>query len=222
MGYLHDPVGTAQSLTPDGYLRTGDIGVLDARGFLYITGRAKELLVTSGGENVAPLLIEDALKERLPCVSNVVVIGNGRKFLTCLVTLKSDWRGLESESVAPTTGLHPLTAKFVADCGSSARTTQEAARCPRVLEAIAQGVAWVNVRAVSRASRVGRVTLLPEDFSMAGGEVTATMKLKRNVIEAKHAAVIEVSGGVCNVSSRHVTDSKRPYTVRGYPPFGAG
>ncbi len=74
-----------------------------------------------------------------------------------------------------------------------------------MLEAIAQGVAWVNVRAVSRASRVGRVTLLPEDFSMAGGEVTATMKLKRNVIEAKHAAVIEVSGGVCHVTSHHVT-----------------
>ena len=107
MGYLNDATATSTSTTDDGFLLTGDVGRMDEDGFLYITGRAKELIVTSGGENVAPVPIEDAIKQALPCVSHAVVIGNGRKFLSVLVSLKSDWRGPDNELVVPTAGLGP-------------------------------------------------------------------------------------------------------------------
>ena len=70
------------------YILKGDIGCIDEDGYLKITGRIKEILITAGGENVPPLLIEDAIKEALPCVSNVMVVGDKKKFLCCLITMK--------------------------------------------------------------------------------------------------------------------------------------
>ena len=69
----------------------GDIGCIDSKGYLRITGRIKELIITAGGENVPPLLIEDAIKEQLPCISNVMVVGDKKKFLSCLLTMKGKY-----------------------------------------------------------------------------------------------------------------------------------
>jgi long-chain-fatty-acid--CoA ligase ACSBG len=89
MGYLNSPAKTQEMFDADGYLHSGDIGKIDEDGFLFITGRIKELIITAGGENVAPIPIEDAVKEELPgIVSNSMVVGDKRKYLTLLITLK--------------------------------------------------------------------------------------------------------------------------------------
>ncbi len=128
LGYLNDAEGTAAATTLDGFLLTGDVGIMDDHGFLHITGRAKELIITSGGENVAPVVIEDAVKQAVPFVSNAVVIGNNRKFLVLLVTLKSDWTGPDSEVVVPTAGLGELCACAV--CCSTSYSLTTVAPCP--------------------------------------------------------------------------------------------
>lgn len=89
MGYLNNPEATFEVMDSEGYFHTGDIGCLDPQtGFLDITGRQKELIITAGGENVSPIPIEIAIKEACPIISHVVVIGDERKYLTCLLTLK--------------------------------------------------------------------------------------------------------------------------------------
>ena len=86
MGYLFNEDKTAETFDADGWLKSGDIASIDADGFVSITGRIKELIITAGGENIAPLPIEDNIKKELPdAVSNVMVVGDGKKFLTCLV-----------------------------------------------------------------------------------------------------------------------------------------
>ncbi len=89
MGYLNDEQKTKESFDSDGFLRTGDTIRMDADGFMYITGRIKELIITAGGENIAPVPIEDILKAESPkLISNCMVVGDKRRFLTILVTLK--------------------------------------------------------------------------------------------------------------------------------------
>merc|ERR1719450_1127988 len=88
MGYMRNEDATKETIDKDGYLHSGDIGAIDS-GLLKITGRIKELIITAGGENVAPVPIEDAIKKHLPAVSNVMVVGDKRKFLSCIVTLKT-------------------------------------------------------------------------------------------------------------------------------------
>lgn len=88
MGYLKEPEKTVETLTSDGWLRTGDWGYLDKEGSLAISGRIKDLIITSGGENIPPSRIENTIKGQLTCISNAVVIGDKRKYLTVLLTLK--------------------------------------------------------------------------------------------------------------------------------------
>ena len=88
MGYLKDETKTLETLTEDGWIRSGDMGYMDADNNLYISGRLKELIITAGGENIPPAHIEALIKQELPCLSNAVVIGDHKKYLTVLLTFK--------------------------------------------------------------------------------------------------------------------------------------
>ena len=88
MGYLNNEEKTREAVDEWGWLHSGDIGRVDDKGFMYITGRIKELIITAGGENVAPVPIEDIIKEECPAISNCMLIGDKRKFLAMLITLK--------------------------------------------------------------------------------------------------------------------------------------
>uniref|UniRef100_A0A1I8MWU3 long-chain-fatty-acid--CoA ligase n=1 Tax=Musca domestica TaxID=7370 RepID=A0A1I8MWU3_MUSDO len=88
MGYLKEPHKTREAFTEDGFIKSGDIGQLDAGGNVYINGRIKEIIITSGGENIPPIYIEDQIKKLLPCVGNAMVVGDNRKYLTVLLTFK--------------------------------------------------------------------------------------------------------------------------------------
>lgn len=89
MGYLNDPSATFDVMDSEGYFHTGDVGCIDSKtGFLEITGRVKEIIITAGGENVSPIPIEISIKEVCPIVNHAIVIGDERKYLTCLLTLK--------------------------------------------------------------------------------------------------------------------------------------
>ena len=157
-------------------------------GFVSITGRIKELIITAGGENVPPVLIEDALKDAMPALSNAMVIGDKRKFLTVLLTLQAD---VDLESGVPTKKLTGHALETCKEIGSTATTTEEARDDPKWKAYIDAGVKKANSQATSRAQNVGKWALLTEDFSEAGGELTPTLKLKRSVAAEKHSAAIE-------------------------------
>jgi long-chain-fatty-acid--CoA ligase ACSBG len=124
MGYLKNEKATIETIDEEGYLRSGDQGRFDERGFLMITGRIKELIITAGGENVAPVIIEDNFKETCPMVSNVIVFGEMQKYLTALVTFKVD---MDPASGEPTRNL-TIEAKngFKRELGIDINTSDEA------------------------------------------------------------------------------------------------
>jgi long-chain acyl-CoA synthetase len=167
-GYWKNDTATAEALT-DGWFHTGDIGELDEAGFLTITGRKKELIVTAGGKNVAPAVLEDRLRAH-PLVSQCMVVGDGKPFIAALVTVDAEalpgW--LERAGKDPGTEL----ADLVDD--------------PELRKAIGEAVADAN-QAVSRAEQIREFRILPVDFSESGGEMTPTMKVKRAVVADKYA-----------------------------------
>jgi long-subunit acyl-CoA synthetase (AMP-forming) len=171
-GYFKDEAATRAALDAEGWLHSGDIGTLDADGFLQITDRKKDLLITAGGENIAPQMLEGLLKA-IAGISQVVVVGDRRRYLAALVTL--DAERFASEAAA---------------AGSPAKTPAEAAACPQFHAHIMRQVEEVN-RSLARVQTIKRVTILARDFSIEGGELTPTMKVKRNVVNEKYKAEIE-------------------------------
>lgn len=118
MGYLKSAEKTQEALTPEGWLRSGDLGMVDESGFFRITGRAKEILITAGGENVAPIPIEETLKKQLPCVANAMVIGDRKKFLSVLLTLKTE---VDPVTLEPLPQLSPIALEWCQNIGSKSQ-----------------------------------------------------------------------------------------------------
>ncbi|KAF0715215.1 Aste57867_3509 [Aphanomyces stellatus] len=187
MGYLNADAQTAETFDADGFLKTGDCATIDANGFAYLTGRMKELLKTAGGEYVAPVHLENVLKEAMPILSTAVVIGDAKKFLTALFTLRVD----HDQNGVPLDTLDAFVLRTLTEIGSTATTVREAQACPLVQAHLQAGLEKANARAISRAQKVQKFTLLDKDFSVSGGEFTATLKLKRKVITDKYAAAID-------------------------------
>eukprot|EP01136_Pigoraptor_vietnamica_P024853 Opistho-1_new@78237 len=187
MGYMEDPESTAKEFDGEGYLRSGDIGKIDSEGFLSITGRIKELIITAGGENVPPLVIEAVVKEEISIISNVMVIGDKRRYLICLITLRSEF----DEEGYPTNKLADAVIQELEAAGSKSKTVEEAKKDPIVTQILTEGMDRANKRAISNAQKIRKWLILPLDFSVAGNELGPTMKLKRRVVNKKYQAEIE-------------------------------
>ncbi|XP_067824331.1 long-chain-fatty-acid--CoA ligase ACSBG2 isoform X2 [Heptranchias perlo] len=181
MGYLNMEDKTEEAIDNDGWLHSGDLGKHDENGFLYITGRIKELIITAGGENIPPVPIEDAVKEHVSIVSNAMLIGDKRKFLSMLLTLKCN---VNSDTGEPQDDLTQEAIQFCQKIGSKATKVSEifANKDCEVFGAIQEGINRVNEKAPSNAQRIQKWLLLDKDFSIPGGELGPTMKLKRPVV----------------------------------------
>lgn len=114
MGYFKNPEETAKTIDSNCFLHSGDNGTLTDKGVLFITGRAKELIITAGGENIPPLLIENEIRAALPFIANVMLVGDMKKYLTCLLTLKEDQPGSGK--------LDNMTKAYFADRGCEVST----------------------------------------------------------------------------------------------------
>ncbi|XP_064424686.1 long-chain-fatty-acid--CoA ligase ACSBG2 isoform X3 [Latimeria chalumnae] len=178
MGYLNMEDKTAESLDTEGWLHSGDLGNHDKDGCLYITGRIKELIITAGGENIPPVLIEDAVKEQVPLISNCMLIGDQRKFLAMLITLKCN---VNEDTGEPEDDLTPEAISICEKLGSKAKKVSDilGSKDKTVYNAIQEGINRVNMKAASNAQKIQKWDILEKDFSVAGEELGPTMKLKR-------------------------------------------
>jgi long-chain acyl-CoA synthetase len=168
LGYFKEPAATAETLR-DGWLYSGDLGAFDADGFLQITGRKKEIIITAGGKNIAPKNIEAAIKNH-PLVNEAVVIGDRRKFLTALVTL-------DPEAVE----------RFAFDQGIPVHAVASHERT----RASIQGAIDAANAELARVEQVKKFTILPRNLSIEAGELTPTLKVKRKRVNESFAAEIE-------------------------------
>ncbi len=169
-GYWRNDAATAEVLDPEGWFRSGDVGSLDEEGFLRVTGRKKELIITAGGKNVAPAVLEDRLRAS-PLISQCVVVGDGRPFIACLITLDEEglefWRKQHGrEPGADVTGDPDLIADIQAAVDDANK-------------------------AVSRAESIRRFRILHTDFTEANGYLTPSLKVRRNAVLKDFADDIE-------------------------------
>ncbi|MGN6187697.1 MAG: AMP-dependent synthetase/ligase [Conexibacter sp.] len=169
LGYYENEAATREALDEHGWLRTGDLGTLDDGGFLRITGRTKDLIITSSGKNVTPSNLEAALRE-VRWISQAVAFGDRRPYLVALLTLDPDELPALARCVGHEDG---------AEAGSLAAD-------PRVRALLDAEVAAVNAR-FARIEQIKRFGILDHDFSQAAGELTPTLKLKRNVVYDRYA-----------------------------------
>jgi len=171
-GYFNKPQATAEAIDPEGWFHTGDVGVIDADGFLVITDRKKDIIVTSGGKKVAPQPIENLLKTD-PLVGEVVMVGNRRNFPSALVVPNFD--SLE---------------KWARDHGVAAPSREALVGDARVLELYDRRIKELTAH-LAQFERIKKVALLPREFSLEAGELTPTLKVKRRVVEEKYKDVID-------------------------------
>ncbi|XP_033490950.2 long-chain-fatty-acid--CoA ligase ACSBG1 isoform X1 [Epinephelus lanceolatus] len=190
MGFLNMEDKTREALDEDGWLHSGDLGRIDEEGFLFITGRIKELIITAGGENVPPVPIEEAVKKEVPIISNAMLIGDKRKFLSMLLTLKCC---SDKETTEPTEELSSEAVEFCRQLGSQATKVSDITegKDKDVHQAIQEGINRVNAAATSNAQRIQKWTILEKDFTVSGGELGPTMKLRRPVVLEMYHKVIE-------------------------------
>lgn len=172
-GYRDDPAKTAEAIDADGWLHTGDLATIDPDGYVTIVDRKKELIITTGGKNISPATIEDALHAASPLIAGAVAIGNDRPYVTALITLDPD-----------------LAAVFASHSGSTDNTPTELVENPDVRAEIDRAVAAANTH-LSHVEEVKKFALLPEFWEPGGDEFTPTLKLRRTPICAKYARQIE-------------------------------
>ncbi|OHV34113.1 MULTISPECIES: AMP-dependent synthetase/ligase [Pseudofrankia] len=171
-GYHRAPEATAELLDADGWVHTGDVGVLDDDGFLRVVDRKKELIITSSGKNIAPSTIENALKES-PLIGHAMVVGDGHPYLVAILTLDGE--------------VAPVVARGL---GVQAGSLAELARHPAIRAAVAAAVDAANAR-LSRPEQVKAFELLAQEWTVESEELTPTLKLKRRVVGSKYADVID-------------------------------
>jgi long-chain acyl-CoA synthetase len=172
-GYHNLPDETAAALTPDGWLRTGDIGEIDERGFLRITDRKKDLIKTSGGKYIAPQAIESKLKMTCPYIGQVIVHGDKRNFVTALITLEEE-----------------ATMKWAAGHGMGGKKYPEVVQSEEVKQLISKYVDEVN-RTLAKYETVKQFRILPRELSVDTGELTPSLKVKRKVVEKNYAELLD-------------------------------
>jgi long-chain acyl-CoA synthetase len=169
-GYLHNEAATAETIDASGWFHTGDVGEIDDDGFVRVTGRKKEILVTAGGKNVAPAVLEDGIRAHA-LVSQCMVVGEGKPFVAALITLDGEALQAWSDQHGKSGGI----AHLIDD--------------PDLRAEIQQAIDDANA-AVSRAEAIRKFAILPVDWTEETGELTPTLKLKRNVVmKAYHEQV---------------------------------
>jgi long-chain acyl-CoA synthetase len=172
-GYWNNPTATAEAIEPDGWFHSGDIGEIDDQGFVKITGRKKELIVTAGGKNVAPAVLEDRLRANW-LVSQCMVVGDAQPFIAALVTIDPEsFPGWLKQAGKP-------------EGSTIASMTND----PDLVAEIQKAVDEAN-KAVSNAEAIKKFTILPEDWTEEGGQLTPSMKLKRNVVMKEYASEVD-------------------------------
>lgn len=171
-GYWHNDAATAETFDEDGWFRTGDVGEIDEEGFLRITGRKKELIVTAAGKNVAPAPLEDRLRAH-PLISQAVVVGDGRPFVGAIVTL-------DESGVAEWAEEHDHAGEAVIDL----------VELEELKASVQDAIDGANL-SVSRAESIRKFAILPTDLTIEGGELTPTLKVRRSTVEKTYADVIE-------------------------------
>jgi long-chain acyl-CoA synthetase len=171
-GYWKMPEETKESFTPDGYFMSGDIGVFDDAGFLMITDRKKDLIITSGGKNVAPQKIENLIKSD-PLFTQAIVIGDKRKYLTALVNISQE----QAERVAKEKGI-----EF-----TSFNDLIENEKFHKIVE---EHIETCNQK-LARYETIKKVGIIRNEFTKETGELTATLKVKRKVVQEKYKPIID-------------------------------
>jgi long-chain acyl-CoA synthetase len=171
-GYWQNDAANKEVFDEDGFFRSGDLGKLDDNGFLYIVGRKKELIVTSGGKNVAPAPLEDRLRAH-PLVSQCVVVGDNKPYIAALITVDAD--SIKGWAAANNKG-----GATVADLANDS-----------ALIAVIQTAVDEANKSVSKAESIRKFKILPIDFTIAGGQLTAKMSIKRHVVQKEFAKEIE-------------------------------
>mmetsp|Transcript_21781 Transcript_21781/g.40766 ORF Transcript_21781/g.40766 Transcript_21781/m.40766 type:complete len:215 (+) Transcript_21781:3-647(+) len=195
MGYMANPLlgedhveeirkKNMEAIDEEGWLHSGDKGTISVNGMVRITGRYKELIIGSGGENIAPVAIEDYFKSICPAVSNIMMVGDHKKFNIALLTLKCEGA----------TGELPGSNKLEGAAAAYGKTIKDAVANQDLIGEITKALKATGKNGEvtpSNAAKIQKFTILPKDFSVVGEELTATLKLKRSVVESIYAKVID-------------------------------
>ena len=171
-GYYKNEAATREAIEEDGWFHTGDVGVLSSDGYLTITDRKKDIIVTAGGKNIAPQPIENRFKAN-PYIAEVVLVGNQRRFPSALVVPDFDRLGQWAESQ-----------------GISRESNEVLIGHPRIVEFIQSQVDDMSAD-LAQFEKVKKVRLLAREFTIDGGELTPTLKIKRNIIESRYKKLID-------------------------------